>query len=184
MALLLATPAAGQSLALFKTPLGGKLPLCAVLEKYVDRRQEFTYKPLGDLQFISSYANQSDVFGHWRFVVRHDSLNQYGFSSLELPITAGSYSKLKVLTDSAIILFTKQFGNPAKVSQGPPTGYVARQRPTPGVLRKAMWLIDGQKLTVNFSVVGEHGEYAYQLKIWRYQDFYENTKLPPWWDGF
>ena len=136
------------------------------------------------MYFVSSYANYSDVFGHWRFVVRHDSLNQYGFSSLDLPITADSYDKLKVLTDSATCLFTKKFGPSAKTSATRMSGYSKGNKPIPRAGQKAMWLINGQKLTVNFSIIGEHGGSLYRLKIWRYKDHYENIKLPPWWDGF
>jgi hypothetical protein len=46
-----------------------------------------------------------------------------------------------------------------------------------------MWLIDGQKLKVDFSIDGEHGQYFYLLRIQRFKDYYGNLKLPPWWDG-
>jgi hypothetical protein len=105
--------ASSQSLSLFDTKLNSeKVTLCDLLTKYVDTKQEFKYAPFDTTFFsISSYENKPTIFGHWSHVIRHDSLNQYGFSSLDLPINLEWFNKLFKLADIAIDFFLKNTGH-------------------------------------------------------------------------
>ncbi|MVN23411.1 hypothetical protein [Mucilaginibacter arboris] len=176
----------GQSLALFDTKLySEKITFCDLLNKYVNMQKEFKYYTFGSSFYgVSSYDNDSNIFGNWSFVVRRDSLNQYGFSSLELPITAEWYRKLSYFADSTIKIFTVKFGKPLKETFVKTNVYQKGKKYFPSAVRKAMWLIDGQKLKVDFSIEGEHNEYFYLLKVERFKYYYGNTKLPKWWDGY
>ena len=176
----------GQKLSFFDTKLySEKISLCDLLSKYVDKEREFKYTRFDSSFFsVSSYDNTSEIFGQWNYVVRHDSLNQYGFVSVELPMTAEWYNKLYKLTDSTIKLFTAKYGQPLKDTLVKVNLYQKGRKFHSGSILKAMWLIDGQKLKVDFSIVGEHNEYAYRFHIYRFKDYYGNIKLPPWWDGY
>ena len=178
--------ASGQSLALFDTKLyAEKVTLCDLLNNYVSKRQEFKFISF-DTSFysISSYDNNATIFGHWNYVVRNDSLNQLGFSSLALPITDEWFQKLSRLADSAINVFTTKFGKPNRDTLVKKNFFKKGKRNAIGDIRKAMWFIDGQKLKVDFIIDGEHGEYSYLLRIQRFKDYSGNMKLPPWWDGY
>jgi len=178
--------AAGQSLASFNTKLYAEnMTLCDLLNKYLDKRQEFKFASFDTSFFsVSSYDNNSTVFGHWTYVVRNDSLNQLEFSSLALPINAEWFNKLSRLADSAIHVFTEKYGKPVKDTTIKRNFFQKGKKYIAGDIQKAMWLIDGQKLKVVFSIDGEHGQYSYLLRIQRFKDFYGNMKLPPWWDGY
>jgi hypothetical protein len=155
------------------------------LTKYVDKRQEFKFIPYDTSFFsISSYDNNSTIFGLWTYVVRNDSLNQLGFSSLSLPINGEWFDKLSKFADSAIQVFTKKYGEPIKDTVVKTNFFQAGRKYKGGDIRKAMWLIDGQKLKVNFSIEGEHGQHSYVLRMERFKDYYGNMKLEPWWDGY
>jgi len=176
----------GQKLSHFDTKLySEKITLCDLIGKYVDTKEDFKYVPFDSSFFsVSYYNNVSEIFGSWSYVVRHDSLNQYGFSSTQLPITSEWYHKLFKLTDSTIKLFTDKYGQPAKDTLVKVNLYKKGAKFRTGTIRKAMWLIDGQKLKVDFSIVGEHNQYSYRLHIQRFKDYYGNMNLPPWWDGY
>lgn len=176
----------GQSLALFETKLySEKITFCDLISKYVNMKNEFKYFTFDNSFYgVSSFDNNSKVFGNWNFVVRRDSLNQYGFSSLELPITTEWYHKLSNLADSTIKVFTIKFGKPVKETFVKKNVYQKGKKYFPGDIRKAMWLINGQKLKVDLSIEGEHNEYFYSINIETFKDYYGNLKLPMWWDGY
>lgn len=181
-----ATQAVGQSLAIFDTKLNTeKIAQCDLITKFINPRHGYEYKYFSDSFYsVSSYDNQSKIFGHWAFFVRHDSLNQLWFSSLELPINAESHQKIKALTDNAIAFFTSKYGLPIKTLVTKNNVYQTGKNYIPGTVHKAMWLVDGQKLKIDFSIGGEHGEFTYSLKIVKFSTYYANIKLPPWWDGY
>jgi hypothetical protein len=183
---VLTIPAFGQSLALFETKLyAEKVTLCDLLNKYVNKRQDFKFNSFDTSFFsISSYDNSSTIFGYWTYAIRNDSLNQLGFSSLELPITAEWFGKLSKLADSVINVFTIKYGKPDRDTIVKKNFFQKGKRNSTGDIRKAIWLIDGQKLKVDFSMDGEHGQFSYLLRIQRLKDYYGNMKLPPWWDGY
>lgn len=176
----------GQSLTLFDTRLNSKkITLCDLLNNYVDIKKEFKFTPFDSVFFsISSYDNNSAIFGYWSYVIRQDSLNQYGFSSLALPINLEWFKKISHLADSAINLFSKKYGAPIKDTVDKNNFYQKDKKYHSGEIRKAFWLINGQKLKVDFSIDGEHGQYSYIIRIQRFEDYYGNSKLPPWWDGY
>lgn len=178
--------ASAQSLSLFDTKLYAETTtLCDLLNKYVDKRQEFKFTSFGTSFFsVSSYDNNSAIFGHWTYVVRNDSLNQLEFSSLASPINAEWFNKLSKLADSTIHTFTAKYGKPFRDTVVKRNFFHLGKKYMASDIRKAMWLIDGQKLKVNFSIDGEHGQYSYSLRIQRFKDYYGNMKLPPWWDGY
>jgi len=151
----------GQSLSLFDTKLNSeKITLCDLVTKYVDTREEFKFTPFDTAFFsISCYDNNSAIFGHWSYVIRHDSLNQYSFSSLELPINSEWFKKLLQLADSTINLFSTKYGTPIKDTVARNNFYQKGKKVRSGEIRKAMWLIDGQKLKVDFSIDGEHEQF-------------------------
>ena len=183
---VLTSKTSGQSLSLFDTKLNSeKITLCDLLTKYVDTKKEFKFTPFDtDFFSISSYTNNSTIFGYWSYVIRHDSLNQYGFSSLTLPINSEWFKKLNQLADSVINLFTIKYGTPIKDTVAKNNFYRKDKKYRSGDIRKAMWLIDGQKLKVDFFISGEHEQYSYLLRILRFKDYYGNSKIPPWWDGY
>jgi hypothetical protein len=178
--------ASAQSPALLDTQLyAEKVTLCDLLDNYVNKRQEFKVVCFDTSFFsISSYDNNASIFGHWTYVVRNDSLSQLGFSSLALPITDGWFQKLSRLADSAIDAFTAKYGKPDRDTIVKKNFFQKGNKNAVGDIRKAMWVIDGQKLKVDFSIDGEHGQYSYLLRIQRFKDYYGNMKLPPWWDGY
>jgi len=178
--------ASAQSLDLFDTKLYAETTsLCDLLNKYVSRNQKFEFTPYGPSFYsVSSYDNRSAIFGQWTYVLRNDSLDQLEFASLDLPINAGWFNQLSKFADSAIHLFTGKYGKPARDTIVKRNYFRAGKKFMPGDIKKAMWLIDGQKLLVDFSIAGEHGNFTYLFRILRYKDYYGNQKLPPWWDGY
>src|SRR4030095_4865 len=131
----------GQKLSFFDTKLySEKITLCDLLSKYVDAKGEFKYNRFDSSFFsVSSYDNISDVFGYWSYVVRHDSLNQYGFSSAELPMTSEWYNKLYKLADSIIKIFTEKYGQPLKDTLVKVNLYQKGGKFHSDEIRKAMW---------------------------------------------
>lgn len=180
------TRLSAQSLAIFETKLySEKIQLCDLLNKYINPHNEFKYYPLGNSFYgVSTYDNNSSIFGYWTFTIRKHSLNQYGFSSLELPINKEWYNKLSRFADSTIKIFTAKYGKPFKETFVKNNVYQKGRKYLSGDVKKAMWLINGQKIKVDFSIDGEHKEYFYSLKIERFKDYYGNIKLPKWWDGY
>lgn len=69
------------------------------------------------------------------------------------------------MTDSAIKVFTVKYGVPIKDTVVRKNFYQKGRKYFPGDIKKAMWLVGGQKLKVDFSIGGEHGQYSYQLRI-------------------
>jgi hypothetical protein len=176
----------GQDLSLLETKIyAEKLTFCDLVAKYIDTKKDFTYHSFDGLSYnISSYDNSALIFGHWNYTMRNDSLNQYGFSSIQLPVTAEWFNKLYPFTDSTIKFFTKKYGKPVQETLLKTNFYRKDKKVVAGVIIKAMWIIDGQKLKVQFSIDGEHHEYAYTMKIERFKDYYGNVKLPTWWNGY
>ncbi|QCR22444.1 hypothetical protein [Pontibacter sp. SGAir0037] len=176
----------GQTISVFDTKLySEKVDLCDITSKFIDLGKEFKYYPFGsDFFSVSAYDNSSDIYGHWSFVVRQDSLNQIGFTSLEYPITAENYDRLYRQADKLIKQYTSQYGQPVKSNFIKKEGFENNKSYNPNGIHKAMWLIDGQKLKVEFGVDGEHGEFHYSLSILRFKDYFSNMKLPPHWDGY
>ena len=175
-----------QTLDIFDTKLyNEKVSLCDILEKHIDKKNKFEYYPFDSSFFsVTSYNNRSIIFGNWSFVVRHDSLNQIGFTSLDLPITSEWFSKLSNFTDSAIKLFTLKYGDPAKQIFYKANIYKEGKKFVPGEIRKALWILNDQKLIISFSIEGEHQKYYYSVKILRFKDYYGNMLLEKEWDGF
>jgi hypothetical protein len=159
--------------------------MCDFISKFIEQDRSFKYFYLDTSFFsISSYDNRGKIFGNWSFVSRHDSLDQIGFSSLDLPITPEWYNELYNQTDSLIKLFTAKYGQPAKSSTNEKNFYQKDKKYLPGHIIKAMWLMEGQKLKVEFIIDGEHKDFHYSLRLLRFKDYYGNVKLPPWWDGY
>ena len=184
--LLFASYASAQSLDVFNTKLHAeRITLCDLVNKHAAAKQDFNVGFYdSSFYFLSSYDNHSPIFGNWTFTIRHDSLNQYGFSSLPLPITAEWYNTLYAFADSAIHVFATRYGKPARDTTVIKNRFANIAKHSPGDIRKAMWIIDGQKLKVEFDIGGEHDRYYYSLRIQRFQDYFGNQILPPWWNGY
>ncbi|MCC9166028.1 hypothetical protein [Pontibacter harenae] len=178
--------ASGQATAVFDNKLyTERLALCDLTSKFIGTDKDFNYHHFGPSFYsVSTYGNRGGLYGRWAFVVRNDSLNQISFTSLDLPITAEAYDELAKQTEDLIEIFTAKYGQPAKATSTKKNAYQKDKKPMVGAINKAMWLIDGQKLKVEFFVDGEHGDYHYTLRILRFEDYYSNMKLPAWWDGY
>lgn len=177
-----------QSLSFFDTKLKQeKLSLCDVVTKYVDLKdQRFQYEPYfgPSMYFISVNDHRLKIPGYWGFAIRNDSLNQYSFTSIDGPITAEWFNKLHPFADSTIKYFTSKFGKPVRDTSSKKNFFVTGKKFTPGVITKAMWILDGDKLKIDLSIVGEHDDFSYQLSIHRFRDYYGNMELRPWWSGY
>lgn len=184
--LVLTTQSFGQSLKLFETKLyEEKYTLCDLLTKYVGKNRDFKlYHFDSSFYSVSFYEEKYSKWGGWSFVLRNDSINQYNYSTDSAPINSEWFSKLHKLADSAIHVFTIKFGKPAKYSINKNNFYKRDKKYLPGAILKAMWVIDGQKLKVDFAIDGEHDDNSYSLRIDRFKDYYGNVLLPSWWDGF
>ncbi len=176
----------GQSLSIFETKLyNEKLTICDLINNYVDKQKDFNYKSFDTAFYcISVYDNRNEIFGNWSFVVRNDSLNQIGFTSLDLPINSEWFDNLYSKTDTIIKLFTGYFGQPLKQTRNEKNFFKKGEKYLPGDILKAMWDIDGQKIKVEYIIDGEHNDFHYSLRILRFKDYYGNIKLPEWWDGY
>jgi len=161
-----------------------KLDKCDLIDRYVGGRS-FEYSHFDTAFFsISYYDNKGEIFGNWSFVSREDSVDQISFSSLELPITKKWYDALRKQADSLMLIFKTKYGEPAMATVNDKNSYGANKKIISGPIVKAMWLIDGQKLKLEFEIDGEHNEFHYLLRIKRFRDYYGNQKLPPWWNGY
>lgn len=161
-----------------------RLDRCQLIDRYVGERT-FKYFQFDTTFFgVSYYDNAGEISGNWSFVSREDSLDQISFSSLELPIKQGWYNKLHRRADSLISIFKTKYGEPQMATVNEKDSHGVNKKNVPGVIMKAMWLIDGQKLKVAFEIDGEHNQFHYLLSIVRFRNFYGNQKLPPWWDGY
>ena len=183
---MLALNASAQSLAVFDTKLHAeKITLCDLINKQLDRRRNFNVTHYDSSFYFVSYQDHSaEIIGNWTFTIRHDSLNQYSFSSVQLPITAEWHNKLYTFADSAISVFTARYGKPLRDTIIIKNRFANNSKHSPGGIRKAMWIMDGQKLKVEFEIDGEHGHNHYKLSISRFGDYYGNMELPAWWDGY
>lgn len=121
----------------------------------------------------------------WAFVSRNDTLNQYGLFFEEYPVTPESFRLLYPVADSLMKIFQSRFGDPVKsVNNGGKFHAVGNSPFFQSDILKAMWMVDGQKITINFSINGEHPPFHYELKVSRFRNYYGNVELPPWWDGY
>lgn len=175
----------GQTFDVFDTKLySEKLTMCDLISKFIDESSDFKYTYYDTSFFsISSDNHKGKIFGTWSFVLRGDSLDQIDFSSLDLAITQEWYNLLYKQADSLIKLFTIKYGPPLKSTTNQKNFYQNGKKYLPGDIIKAIWLINGQKLKVEFTIEGEHKNYYFMLRISKFKDYYGNHKVPLWWGG-
>lgn len=184
--LFLTNISVGQTIDVFDTSLyAEKLSFCELTHRYVNMGKDFKYVLL-DTSFyaITSYGQTTDISGNWTFAARQDSLIQIGFTSLNLPITSDWFNKLYSRADSLIKYFNIKHGKPFKTDLNQKNFFLEGKKYSSSNIVKAMWLIDGQKLKVEFIIDGEHNDFHYSLRISKFKDYYGSVKLPPWWDGY
>jgi len=177
-----------QSLKLFDTAVNThRVALCDLVQCYIDTSgiggvTEFThyvYDWQKSFYVINFKGSLGELRGLWYFVMRRDTLNQYGFGAEETKPTPYNYTQYYKAADSVISYFTVKYGTPIR-----DTALYNLKNIRPGwyEIRKAMWVINGQKLVVEFKY--DHKDKKYMFDISRFKDYHGNFELPPWWDGY
>lgn len=176
----------GQTIEVFDYKLySEKLTLCELISKFVDPNKNFEYTHFDSSFYsIKSYNNKSNIFGDWTFISRNDSINQICWTSIELPITEEWFKILYGQADSLINTFTIKHGQPIKFRKKEKKFYKPNHKLFPTEIMSATWIIDEQKLKVDFIVPGEHKDFYYMIRIQKFKDYYGNSKLNPGWDGY
>ncbi len=161
------------------------LSQCYAIEKYIHKGFDFDcdYNEK-DFYRIRYFDNNNDPYGHWDYFIRKDSLVQVGFSSLELPIKEEWFNLLYKKADSLINAFTVEYGKPIKSTLKKENFYQKGKKQLSCDIIKALWLIDGEKLKVDFSIDGEHNQFHYAFSAIRFKDYFNWSELPAWWDGY
>lgn len=181
-AILMLYQGKAQSLKLLDTAVNlHRIDFCELVKRYIDtpyRQTAFTHYLFQSHKFygIKFKRNWNDLLGEWGFVMKNDTLNQYGFSSRVKEISYDNYIKYFKTADSAITYFTDKYGLPARDTS------VNNLKNIRLGVRKAMWLINGQKLLVRFVYDHEFEEYIFEIS--RYEDYYGDFELPPEFDGY
>lgn len=176
----------GQNLSQFDTKLKTeRLTLCEALTKYADVSKGFKYTTRGkSIYSILKEEESYPLYGNWTYTLINDSLYEYSYATIELPLTEEWYNKLYPRVDSTIKYFTQKYGKPIRDTLIKNKVNQKTKKTDNSFQQISMWIINGQKIKVFFGIVGEHNEYSYVFSIHRFQDYYYEFALPSWWDGF
>ena len=171
-----------QSLRIFDTSVNvHRIDFCEFVQNKFSSALigvDFTYyKFTSRTEFYGiKYNGQwNGLAGNWYFVIRFDTLNQFGFSLIDKEVNKYNYLRLYNAADSAINYFTAKYGSPIKEDSAKHNDFRMN-------VRKALWLINGQKLLVRFFYDHEYSEFSF--KIERFEDYDGDFELTEEIDGY
>jgi hypothetical protein len=179
-----------QDFTIFDHPLNARLSLCESIENY-NFSDNFRFVKIGKNLYSLISNEEGKVILNKAITLMKDSmdtdsylLNQISMSSKDYKINEENFKKLYDETEIIIDQFVANYGNPTKLVKNETFFFGEDNEFLGGSILAATWIDGKTKLQVLFSKDVDFRINLYAIRIFKFQDYLGNMKVPDDFEGF
>jgi hypothetical protein len=179
-----------QDFTIFDHPLNARFSLCESIGNY-NFSDNFRFVKIGKNLHSLISDEEAKVILNMAITLMKDSmdtdsylLNQISMSSKDYKINEENFKKLYDETEIIIDQFVAKYGNPTKLVKNETLFFGEDSEFLGGSILAATWLDGKTKLQVLFSKDVDFRINLYAIRIFKFQDYLGNMKVPNGFKGY
>lgn len=137
---------------------------------------DFNYEHV--FQTVSYWANyNNNVRGIWEYQFNDSAINEYWFINKDIVINPENYSNCIKAARNTFLEFQKKFGNPLKSIDKTNFSPLDKVNIYNRDILTGEWHDKDETISLDFCIIGEHGEFSFMIRIHRYYKTYFGSQI-------